>query len=75
MLLEMSFRHKRQAKGYEQAFCFHFSLFDANLRLYRKTENYFSSHQISEQFSAIRELHVVEYNIVKPKYDMLLSLN
>lgn len=51
-----------------------FFLSDINLRLYRKTESYFSSHQISKQFSAIRELCVVEYNIIKPKY-MLLSLN
>ena len=49
-------------------------LFDTNLRLYRKRESYFSSHQISKQFSAIRELCVVEYNIIKPKY-MLLGLN
>jgi len=50
-------------------------LSDINLRLYRKTESYFSSHQISKQFSAGRELCVVEYNIIKRRQDMFLSLN
>lgn len=75
MLLQMLLRHVRQRKGYEQAFCLVLSLFDKNLRLYRKTDSYFSSHQTSNQFLAIRELCVVEYNIIKPQYDTLLSLN
>lgn len=75
MLLEMLLRCIHQTKGYKQAFCSRFSLSDTNLKLYRKTESYFSSHQISKQFSAIRELCVVEYNIIKPEPDILLSLN
>ena len=52
-----------------------FFLSDTKLKLYRKTESYFSSHEISEKKSAIREQFVVEYNIIKLSYDMLLSLS
>lgn len=48
------------------------SLFDTNLRPYRKPESYFVSHQISERFSATREPCVVGYKTLKPPYDVLL---